>query len=160
MKVRRFKPEDSKSASKIMIEAFRSFIGERLSQLDLKSFSSQVLRKTSNTKRDNSETVSYVVEEDGRILGYIQGSATTRGLGSLNVVGVDPKFFHKGIGTALMRKMEEFWKRKKQRKVSTCVSAHNTRALVYYLKNRFIPVGYQKEHFMVGVDEIVLDRFL
>ncbi len=31
---------------------------------------------------------------------------------------------------------------------------------MYYLKHDFIPVGYQKDHFFAGVDEIILDRFL
>ncbi|MBI4025006.1 MAG: hypothetical protein HY360_08490 [Verrucomicrobia bacterium] len=29
-----------------------------------------------------------------------------------------------------------------------------------YISNGFVPVGYRKDHFKVGVDEIILDRFL
>ncbi len=31
---------------------------------------------------------------------------------------------------------------------------------MYYLKDGFVPVGYQKGHFIVRVDEIILDKFL
>jgi hypothetical protein len=31
---------------------------------------------------------------------------------------------------------------------------------MYYLKHDFIPEGYRKDHFIEGVDEIVLGRFL
>ncbi|MCK4244015.1 MAG: GNAT family N-acetyltransferase [Candidatus Omnitrophica bacterium] len=160
MKIRKFKSKDGKEVSKIMIAAFKSFLGDKFDRLDLKSFSPQVLKKISNTESYDGEVVSYVAEEKGKILGYIRGSAHMNGLGSSEVVGVDTSSFHKGVGTKLMKKLEKFWKSKKQRKISTCVSAHNKRALIYYLKNGFIPEGYRKDHFKVGVDEIILGRFL
>ena len=39
------------------------------------------------------------------------------------------------------------------------LTAHNKRALMYYSKNGFIPEGYQRDHFKVGVDEIILGKF-
>ena len=131
MKIRKFKPKDGKEVSKLMIEAFKYFLGDKMDKWDLKSFSPEILKKLSNTKNYDGEVVSYVAEEKGKILGYIRGSAHINGLGSLEVVGIDPDTFHKGIGTKLMKELERFWKRKKQRKVSTCVSAHNKRALIY-----------------------------
>ena len=160
MKIRKFRPEDAEEVSKIMIAAFKSFLGDKFDKGDLKSFSPKVLKKISNTRSYDGEVVSYVAEEKGKILGYIRGSAHINGLGSLEVIGVDSNYFHKGVGTKLMKKLEEFWRRKKQRKISTCVSAHNKRALIYYIKNGFIPEGYRKDHFKVGVDEIILGRFL
>ena len=160
MKIRKFKPEDAKAVSMIMIEAFKSFLKDKMDKLTLESFSPKTLKKISNVKGNNSETISFVVEEKEGIAGYIRGSANARGLGILEVVGVRPDCFHKGAGMALMKKLEKFWQKRKVRKVSTCVSSHNTGALMYYLKNGFIPVGYQKDHFIVGVDEIILDRFL
>lgn len=159
MKVRRFKPEDAKVVSKIMIEFFKSFLKDKMDELTLKSFSPKILKKNSNAKGDNSETISFVVEQEKKIAGYIRGSVNARGLGILEVVGVSPDCFHKGAGMALMKRLEKFWQKRNVRKVSTCVSSHNTRALMYYFKNGFIPVGYQKDHFIVGVDEIILDRF-
>ena len=160
MKVRKFKPKDANAVSRIMIEAFKSFLKDKMDELTLISFSPKTLKKNSSTKRNNSETISFVVEEEKEIVGYIRGSASVRGLGILEVVGVSPGCFHKGIGVVLMKRLEKFWQKSKVRKVSACVSSHNTRALMYYLKNGFIPVGYQKDHFVVGVDEIILDRFL
>ncbi len=104
--------------------------------------------------------VSYVAVEDGRVIGYIRGSVKKCGLGSLEVVGVSPNAFSKGVGTALMKELEKFWRRHKMRKVYTCVSAHNTKALIYYIRNGFVPEGYQRNHFRDGVDEIMLGRFL
>jgi len=160
MKIRKFKGQDAKEVSRIMITAFKSFLGDKFDKLDLKSFSPPILKRVSSTRSYDGEVISYVAEEKGKILGYIRGSAHINGLGSLEVVGIDPNTLHKGIGTKLMGELEKFWRRKKQRKISTCVSAHNKRALIYYLKNGFIPEGYRKDHFIVGVDEIILGRFL
>lgn len=160
VKLRKFKPQDAEAVSKIMIRAFLSFLKEKMDELTLKSFSPKTLKKNSNVKGDNSETISFVVEEEKEIVGYIRGSANMRGLGTLGVVGVSPDCFHKGVGMALMKRLEKFWRKKKVKKVSTSVSSHNTRALMYYLKNGFIPVGYQKDRCIVGVDEVILDRFL
>jgi len=160
MLIRKFKPEDAEAVSKVMIKAFKTFLKDKMSKWELKSFSPEVLKEVSNVKREDSETVSYVAEDKGKIIGYISGSATGRGLGSLGVVGVEPSCLHKGVGTKLMKELEKFWRQKKMRKISTSVSAHNTRALIYYIKNGFIPVGYRKDHFIVGVDEIILDRFI
>ena len=76
------------------------------------------------------------------------------------MVGVAPDYFGKGVGAILMQAAEGFWTKKKQRKISTCVSAINQRALIYYIKHGFIPEGYCRDHFRRGVDEIVLGRFL
>ena len=155
MKVRKFKPQDAKEVSRILYKAFKTFLGNKINR---GHFSPENLG--GNVKGKDYEAVSFVAEENGKILGYISGSAHKRGLGSLGVVGVRTDVFHKEVGAALIKALEKFWKRKKLRKVSTCVSAHNKRALMYYLKHDFIPVGYQKDHFFAGVDEIILDRFL
>ncbi len=160
MNTRKFKNYDASAVSKIMNAAFSSFLKEKFNESDRKHFSPGFLKKTSNSMVYGLETVSYVAEEKGRIAGYIKGTASANGLGSLEVVGISPEFFGRGIGTLLMKELEKFWKRKKQRKVHTCVSAHNKRALLYYIRNGFIPVGYRKDHFRQGVDEIILDRFL
>ena len=159
MKIRRFKSKDAQAVSKIMIEAFRSFLKDKMDKWTLKSFSPKTLKKISNNKVAELETISFVVEEEEGIIGYIRGTANMRGLGTLEVVGISTDCFHKGVGVALMKRLEKFWQKRNVRKVSTCVSSHNTRALMYYLRNGFIPVGYQKDHFRVGVDEIILDRF-
>ena len=160
VKLRKFNLQDAEAVSKIMIRAFRSFLKEKMDKTILKSLSPENLKKNSSNKMDDSETVSYIAEENGKIIGYIRGSANIRGLGALHTVGINTDCFHKGVGTMLMKELEKFWWERKVRKVSTCVSAHNTSALMYYFKNGFIPVGYQKDHFIVGVDEIILDRFL
>ena len=160
VEIREFRPEDAEAASRVLIAAFRSFLEDKIDESTLKAFSPQALRHSSAHKGEESETVSYVADDSGDVIGYIRGGTTARGLGSLSIIGVSPDCLHKGVGTGLMKKLETFWQKNKTRKVSTCVSAHNGGALLFYLKNGFRPVGYRRDHFIEGVDEILLDRFL
>jgi len=160
MRIRKFRPEDSKQASKVMVKAFMTFLGEFTSEKELKYLTPSALKKMSRARGYGSQTLSYVAEEGGKIIGYVRVTAGETGLGSLEVIGVDPDYFGKGAGAKLMEASEKFWKRKKLRKISTCVSAHNTRALIYYIKHGFIPEGYRRDHFRKGVDEIILGKFL
>lgn len=160
MKIRKFRPADSKNVSRIMIQAFRSFLGDKMDRAMEKSFSPEVFRRISHTMDHDRQVISYVADDNGKVMGYIRGSASLCGLGTLEVVGINLDCLHHGVGTFLMKALERFWAQKKMRKVSTCVSAHNTRAMVYYIKNGFIPEGCLRNHFIRGVDEIMLGKKL
>ena len=160
MKIRKFQKRDAAQASKILRTAFRSYLAERYTK-DLEDrFAPSVLAGDSSAKSRFSETVSFVAVDGQKVVGYIKVTSDKNGLGSLQVIGVDPDYFGIGIGTLLMKAAELFWARKKQRKISTCVSAINRRALIYYIKHCFVPEGYCRDHFIPGVDEIILGRFL
>ena len=160
VKVRRFRPDDAAAASAVMQEAFRSFLRGKKSERILSHFSPENLRSGCTYRHRDATTVSYVAEQGGEVVGYVSGSVNACGFGTLSVIGVSPSHFHLGVGTELMKSMVTFWRKRKMRKVSTCVSAHNSRALVFYLKHGFVPVGYRRDHFIEGVDEVLLDRFL
>jgi ribosomal protein S18 acetylase RimI-like enzyme len=143
-----------------MIEAFRSFLPAKGRKKVLRNFAPERLRNSSTFGQKDATAACYVAVHNGKIVGYVAGSVSAYGVGSLGVIGVSPRHFHRGVGSLLMRKMVAFWRKHGMRKVSTCVSAHNSRALTFYLKHGFRPVGYQKDHFLVGMDEVILDRFL
>ena len=160
MRVRRFQARDARQASKVMRAAFRSFLGERYGKDLDDRLAPAALARGSLSKGRFGETVSFVALDGARVVGYVTVSADRNGLGSLGVIGVDPDHFRRGVGTLLMLAAERFWARKKQRKIATCVSAHNRRAVSYYLAHGFVPEGFCRDHFTPGVDEIMLGRFL
>jgi ribosomal protein S18 acetylase RimI-like enzyme len=155
--VRPFRAGDGAGASAAMTAAFKTFIPAAHWKTILAGFAPERLEAASLSGGEWS--VVYVATRDDEIVGYVSGSANVYGFGTLGVIGVDPRHLHRGIGTLLMRRMVTFWRRRGMRKVSTCVSAHNGRAFQFYLSHGFRPVGYQRDHFMVGVDEVILDRF-
>lgn len=158
--VRPFRSGDGSKASAIMVAAFKTFIPRVHWRTVFAGFSPEHLEAASLPDSGQGGSVAYVAEHGGKIVGYVRGTANAFGFGSLSVIGVSPRHLHRGIGTLLIRKMVAFWRRQHMRKVSTCVSAHNGRAFQFYLSHGFRPVGYQRDHFMEGVDEVILDRFL
>lgn len=159
-RVRPFRPDDAAQASVVMIEAFRSFLPRRNRQLVLDGFAPEALRATSTADQPDATAACYVAVDQGQIVGYVRGSVNAYGCGTLGVIGVHPQAFQRGVGSLLLRRMMTFWRDRGMRKVTTCVSAHNRRALCFYLKHGFTPVGYQRDHFLEGMDEVLLDLFL
>jgi len=158
--VRLFKKDDAGKVSAILVSAFKSFLGEKFDDVLAKHFSAETLVDVGASKDYFHETKIFVATCDEGLVGAINVTAGINGLGALNYVGVDPECHAKGVGALLMRRAEEFWKERRQRKIHTCVTAHNKKALLYYIKNDFVPEGYCRDHFYVGVDEIMLGRFL
>ena len=160
LKVRKFREQDAMQVSRVMITAFKTFLKEKFTKDDEERFSPSFWRRTGQAKDKFSQTVSFVVVDGKKVVGYMKAVANRNGLGSLDVVGVNPEYFGKGVGKLLIQNGEKFWKSKNMRKISTCVSAHNKRALLYYIKNGFVPEGYRRDHFEKGVDEIILGKFI
>lgn len=158
--VRPFEASDAPRASEILVAAFRGFLGARFDDNLAEHFAPAVLAQSAHVTGRFSESRIFVAEEAGRVVGVVSVTAGTNGLGTFNFVGVDPACQSLGIGSLLMGRAVEFWKEHRQRKIDTCVSAHNKKALMYYLKHDFVPEGYRRDHFLPGVDEIVLGRFL
>lgn len=157
---RTFREADAQQVSKIMILAWKSFLGDKYTRDDEEFWLPDRLEEGSLVRSRLSETVSFVAEEERNVRGYVRVTSHRNGLGTLEVIGVDPGSFAKGVGALLMKEAESYWRRTGMRKISTCVSAHNKRALLFYIKHGFVPEGYRKDHFREGVDEIILGRFL
>ena len=161
LNTRQFEDQDAGRVSKILSAAFKSFLLDNFDDLSKAHFEpEEISARVTKAPGRFGETIAFVAEDDGKVIGYIEVTAGKNGLGMLDIIGVDPECFSKGVGKALMAQAEKFWAKHNQRKIATCVSAHNTKALIYYIKNGFIPEGYQKNHFHEGVDEIMLGRFL
>jgi len=158
--VRVFRPEDAEQVSKVMTASFLSFSKTSDPKRIKERFAPSYWVKTSLIKEKFSETKSFVAVEGKKIVGYIKAIAMDGGLGSLEIVGVDPASFGKGVGDLLMKAATRFWIGKKLRKISTCVSSHNTKGMIFYIRHGFVPEGFRPNHFHDGVHEIPLGKFL
>lgn len=117
------------------------------------------VREDAIRKDENSK--SLVAEVNGKVIGYISASFNPGPrLGVIGIVSVDPEHHGRGIGTELMRAAIGFLKSKGARKVWTTVSTINTKAIIYYIRNGFMPEGVLKDHFADGIDEIFMGMFL
>ncbi len=158
--VRPFKKKDAERVSEVLIAAFKSFLKDLFDEKSAAHFHPDVLTKEAHVEDLFQVSRIFVAEENDTVVGVVKVTARPGGLGTFDYVGVDPDSHAHGIGSCLMARAVAFWTEHKQRKIDTCVSAHNKKAIMYYLKNDFIPEGYRRDHFRKGVDEIILGRFL
>lgn len=153
--VRKFEDNDAARVAVIMFESFRTVFGDRVT-LKTESYWKEI----SHSDKNGTIITSFVAEDDGNVIGYMRVSINQdNGLGVLEVVGVDPGCFAKGVGQALFAAAEGFWKQHNIRKAYTCTSHINGKALAYYKKLGFEEEGRLKEHFRKGIDEIQLGKF-
>lgn len=156
--VRNFEKKDADRAAEIIFESFKGVFKERWSEEQRES-AAQWQNKV-YTETPSLITATFVAEENDMVIGVLHISANIRfGLGILHCIGVDPGFAGKGVGKALAAEAELLWKKHRMRKVYTCTSHINTKALRYYKSLGFIEEGVLKNHFFEGIDEIQLAKF-
>ncbi len=163
IKIRKFKDEDAEAVADLIYDSYRSFLSERLGDRFEElcpRLSADHYRQTALHRTEDVERISFVAEEDGKLVGFLQAEARAFGLGSLNLVATAPGSAGKGIGSRLFEEAYQFWTERRLRKIITSVAACNKTALAYYLRHDFVPEGYRKAHFFPGVDDIELARFL
>ena len=156
--VRLFEERDAERVAEIMYDSFKSVFKERWDESH--KGNAETYKKMVYTETPSSITASYVAEQDGRVIGFLHVTAGIRwGLGTLHSIGVDPNVFAKGVGKALVAEAEKLWTKHRMRKVYTCTSHINERALAFYKRNGFQEEGLLKDHFFEGIHEIQLAKF-
>lgn len=155
--VRKFENQDAARVSEIMFESFHSVFGDMIGD---KPKPGTHWQEVSHSNIGGIIMTAFVAEENGYVIGYLRVSVNpNNGLGVLEEIGVDPKVFAKGIGTALFAAAEAFWKQNNIRKVYTCTSHINVNAQAFYKKMGFIEEGLLRDHFRKGLNEIQLGKF-
>ena len=156
--VRKFEDRDARRVSDILHESFKSVFKERW--LDEWRGDGEHWKKDAHVETPDQIVTSFVAEDDGMVVGFLHVSANIRyGLGVLESIGVDPGCFSRGVGKALAAEAEKWWKQLSIRKVYTCTSHINSRALAFYKSLGFVEEGVLKSHFFDGIDEIQLAKF-
>ncbi len=151
--VRKFTDADAARVAVIMHESFRAVFGELAGDIETPEYWQRL--------SESPDKAAWVAVIGGEVAGYLLVTADGKhGLGTLDVIGVDPGIFSKGVGSLLYAEADKFWRERKMRKIWTCVSAINPRAIAFYKKQGFGEEGVQRSHFFDGVDEILLAKFL
>ena len=79
----------------------------------------------------------WVAEENGKILGYVGFMDLKNGIGMMMSLVIDVKHQGKGIGTKLTRKVKEYAKENKFRKVLFLTKVDNKTMLILGMKEDF-----------------------
>lgn len=157
--VRKFEDRDAERVAEIMYESFKSVFKERWGEEDRQD--GDHWKKRAHAETPACITTSFVAEQDdGTVIGFLHVTANLhRKLGTLHIIGVDPGIFAKGAGRAMFVEAEKLWLKHRMRKVHTCTSHVNQRALAFYKRQGFEEEGLLKSHFFDGIDEIQLAKF-
>lgn len=156
--VRKFEDRDAERVAEVMYESFKTVFKERWE--NEKKGNGDNWKKCAHDVTPTSITTAFVAEQDGVVIGFLHVTANIlRGLGTLHSIGVDPNCFAKGVGKAMVAEAEKLWTEHRMRKVYTCTSHINQRALAFYKSLGFEEEGLLKSHFFDGIDEIQLGKF-
>lgn len=106
----------------------------------------------------------FVLEEDGRILGYhcTGQRALTNGVYDLYWIVVDTKSHNKGVGGKLLRHSEEFVLNKGGRLILAETSSRNSYDATreFYIKNNYTVLASIKDFYSINDNLIVFGKYL
>ena len=98
----------------------------------------------------------FVIEKEGKVLGYIIGLVRLDKLGHIISLAVDPKERRKGYGTLLLKKLLKKFKELGVRKVRLEVRVSNKAAINLYKKHGFKIAYVIKKFYLNGEDAYVM----
>ncbi len=84
-------------------------------------------------------------EEDGTVVGFVMGELFMGEYGifqeeaTLDTIGVDPNYQHKGIGEQLINEFMDHLKKLGVQKINTLVDWNDTRLIHFFSANQFSP---------------------
>ena len=151
MQVRRLRTDDAKAFIDLLAQLDREsrFMlfepGERL-------ISEEAQRERIAGMREADSQVVFAAEVEGRLVAFLGSTAgaqrRSRRTASL-VVGVLEQFQGRGIGSALLRALEDWARAKELHRLELTVMTHNERALKLYQKHGFVIEGTRADALQV-----------
>jgi len=94
---------------------------------------------------DHLPTSLVAEKEDGTLVGFVMGKlyigeyGITEKKATLDTIGVDPDYQHKGIGQQLINEFIDHLRSLRVQKVDTLVDGNDTELMHFFSANRFIP---------------------
>jgi predicted N-acetyltransferase YhbS len=93
---------------------------------------------------DRLPTSLVAEEEDGTVVGFVMGELYIGEYGisreaTLDTIGVDPDYQHKGIGNQLIKEFMDHLKAIGAKKISTLVDSNDSRMMHFFSANQFSP---------------------
>ena len=95
--------------------------------------------------KDYVPTSLVAEEEDGTVVGFVMGELYIGEYGishekaTLDTIGVDPDYQHKGIGERLIKEFMDHLRRLGVQKVDTLVDGNDSKMMRFFSASQFIP---------------------
>jgi predicted N-acetyltransferase YhbS len=134
-KIRLMKPEDFEAVLEI---------DEKLLKVSRRRYYEMKFEKLFGTR--DYLPASFVAEtEDGAVVGYIMGELYMGEYGifqeraTLDTIGVDPTYQHKGVGKRLINEFIQHLKKVDVQKVNVLISWNDPQLIIFFSANQFSP---------------------
>jgi ribosomal protein S18 acetylase RimI-like enzyme len=93
---------------------------------------------------DRVPTSLVAEEEDGTVVGFVMGELFLGEYGisqeaTLDTIGVDPDYQHKGVGEQLIKEFMDHLRALGVRKINTLVDSNDSRMMHFFSANQFSP---------------------
>jgi len=103
-----------------------------------------------------SPNLFYVAEVDGKVIGYVVGLIELGSIGHIISIAVHPGWRRKGIGSKLLKKIEDEFKRKGIKSFILEVEITNKPAISLYKKHGYRVIDVIKGYYPGGEDAYVM----
>ncbi|MGD8506780.1 MAG: GNAT family N-acetyltransferase [Candidatus Bathyarchaeota archaeon] len=113
--------------------------------------------------RDDSAAQIFVAEAKGKIVGFLMlewsGTQWNR-VAEIGLIAVLPRYRRKGFGSSLIKRMEQYAKKKRIRKTYVEPSGENKIAIHFFIKNGYKPEATRRDWYKDGEDSLILGKHL
>jgi len=154
-KIRLFNPHtDSEKVSNILEKSFSWYHENDVSNWLYKSL------LPNNIVKRCERSYCFVCITNKEISGFISFNISDYGTMYISLIGVDPKYQGKGIGSLLLEKAEKFGIKHNVRNIWLLVTHTNIKAISFYISKKYIPIGTFPNFTKEGLHEIIMYKEL
>ena len=154
MKIRRFSNGDETGCEILLKDAFQWYF-----EIEGSRWLSSKL-SADHIKEESKSGVTFVAEDDGKLIGYVHLSIADYGVGYIPTIGVSSISQGKGAGKNLLHHLEKEAKKRGLRKIWLMVTHINTGAIVFYLRNNYLIEGFLRDMTIEGYHAIIMSKHL
>lgn len=136
-KIQKFKREQAKETSRLIISCFNKFVAPSFSPKGRKQWVSEISPEKLIKRSKLKEREIYVAIQDNQVIGIIEGVKNHR----IVLLFVKEKFQQKGVAKRLVNKIESIFKRRRTKVMKIFSSTY---AIKFYEK-----MGYKKSRGLI-----------
>ena len=135
---------------------------EQLWDLDRRCFSPAIAYSQEELAHylHNRTTICLVAWEEARAIGFILGHVVRRGVGHIVTLDVDPATRRSGLGSTLMRTVEERFRFSGCSSIMLEVAVNNKGALAFYKEHKYSVLKVLRRYYPDGLDGFLMAKQL
>ena len=149
-------------APPIRIREYRSSEFEEIWKIDQRCFARDIAysRKELAHYLANKTATCLVAEQGDRVIGFILGHSDRRGFGHIITLDVDSQARRSGLGSTLIRAIEERFRELNLASVFLEVAVNNLAALAFYKRHSYSVLKTLRRYYPGDLDGLLMGKKL